>query len=78
LSQKQNTVTRKRLAAAKLRPKRLGGLPDIREPMPSKPKWTRHPTYRRIRNEIEELEAKAKQVRFRKQIDIRAFAYHIA
>jgi len=78
LSQKQNTVTRKRLAAAKLRLKRLGGLPDIREPMPSKPKWTRQPAYRRIRNEIEELEAKAKQVRFRKQIDIRTFAYHIA
>src|SRR5262249_14915055 len=78
LSQNQNTVTRKRLAAAKLRLKRLGGLPDIREPMPSKPKWTRQPAYRRIRNEIEELEAKAKQVRFRKQIDIRTFAYHIA
>ena len=46
--------------------------------MPSKPKWTRQPAYRRIRNEIEELEAKAKQVRFRKQIDIRTFAYHIA
>src|SRR5262245_5252943 len=75
LSQKQKTASRKRLSAAKLRLK-LGGWPDIREPMPSKPKWTRRKTYQRIRNEIHALEAKAKQTRFRKQIDIRAFAYH--
>jgi hypothetical protein len=37
LSQKQKTASRKRLSAAKLRLK-LGGWPDIREPMPSKPK----------------------------------------
>ena len=46
------------------------------EPMPSKPKWTRRRTYQRIRNEIQALEAKAKQTRFRKDIDIRTFAYH--
>jgi hypothetical protein len=31
----------------------------------------------RIRNEIQALEAKAKQTRFRKDIDIRTFAYHV-
>ena len=72
LSQKQKTASRKRLSAAKLR-LNLGGSPDIREPMPSKPKWTRRRTYQRIRNES--LEAKASQTRFRKQIDIRTFAY---
>src|SRR5262245_13945525 len=77
LSQKQKTASRKRLSAAKLRLK-LGGWPDIREPTPSKPKWTHRRTYQRIRNEIHALEAKAKQTRFRKQIDIRAFAYHVA
>jgi hypothetical protein len=76
LSQKQKTASRKRLSAAKLRLK-LGGWPDIREPMPSKPKWTRRRTYQRIRNEIQILEAKANQTRFRKQIDIRTFAYHV-
>jgi hypothetical protein len=76
LSQKQKTASRKRLSAAKLRLK-LGGWPDIREPMPSKPKWTRHRTYQCIRNEIQTLEAKANQSRFRKQIDIRTFAYHV-
>src|SRR5215467_8718880 len=43
LSQKQNTATRKRLTAAKLR-LAMGGWPDIREPMPFKPKWTRKRT----------------------------------
>jgi hypothetical protein len=76
LSQKQKTASRKRLSAAKLRLK-LGGWPDIREPMPSKPKWTRRRTYQRIRNDIQILEAKANQTRFRKQIDIRTFAYHV-
>jgi hypothetical protein len=76
LSQKQKTASRKRLSAAKLRLK-LGGWPDIREPMPSKPKWTHRRTYQRIRNEIHALEAKAKHTRFRKEIDIRTFAYHV-
>ena len=34
-------------------------------------------TYQRICNEIQALEAKAKQTRFRKQIDIRTFGYHV-
>jgi hypothetical protein len=76
LSQKQKTASRKRLSAAKLRLK-LGGWPDIREPMPSKPKRTHRKTYQRIRNEIHGLEAKAKHTRFRKEIDIRTFAYHV-
>jgi hypothetical protein len=50
-SQKNNQIDRKRLTAAKLRLK-LGGWPDIREPMPAKPKWTRRKTYQHIRNEI--------------------------
>jgi hypothetical protein len=45
--------------------------------MPAKPKWMRRRTYQRIRNEIETLEAKANPTRFRKQIDIRTFAYHV-
>jgi len=60
-----------------LRLTRLNGWPDIREPLPAKPKWTRRRTYQHIRNEIQTLEAKAKQTRFRKQIDIRTFAYHV-
>jgi hypothetical protein len=64
-------------SAAKLRLK-LGGWPDIREPMPSKPKWTRRRTYQRIRNEIQALEAQAKQTRFHNEIDIRTFAYHVS
>jgi len=63
LSQKQKTASRKRLAATKLRLK-LRGWPDIREPMPSKPKWTRRRTYQRICNEIQALEAKATHVFF--------------
>jgi hypothetical protein len=46
--------------------------------MPSKPKWTRRRTYQRSRNEIQALEAQAKQTRFRKEIDIRTFAYHVS
>jgi hypothetical protein len=77
LSQKQKTASRKRLAACKLRLE-LGGWPDIHELMPSKPKWTRRRTYQRIRHQIQALEAKAKQTRFRKQIDIRTFGYNVA
>jgi hypothetical protein len=74
-SEQRDRITRKRLAASKLR-LQLGGLPDIREPMPSKPKWTRRRTYQRIRNEIQALEAKATR-RFRKPIPTQIFAYHI-
>jgi hypothetical protein len=76
-SQKHDQNGRQRLAASKLR-LQLGGLPDICEPMPSKPKWTRRRTYQRIRNEIQALEAEAKTRRFRKPIATQLFAYHVA
>jgi len=75
-SQKYNQFGRKRLTAAKLRLK-LGGWPDIREPLPPKPKWKHHRRYRRLRNQVQELEAQANRTRFRKKIDIRTFAYHV-
>jgi len=62
--------------AAKLRLK-LGGWPDIREPLPPKAKWKHHKRYQKLRNQIQELEAQANRTRFRKQIDIRTFAYHV-
>ena len=77
LSQKQNTATRKRLAAAKLRLK-LGGWPDIREPLPRKAKWKHEKRYQRLRNQVQALEVQAKQTHFRKEIDIRTFGYHVA
>ena len=77
LSQKQKTASRKRLSAAKLRLK-LGGWPDLREPLPPKAKWKHKKRYQRLRNQIQALEAEAKQTRFRKDIDIRTFAYHAA
>jgi hypothetical protein len=76
-SQKQDIVTRKRLQAAKLRLK-LSPLPDINEPLPTKPKWAHRKTYQRIRNEIQSLEAQAKTRRFKKPIDIRLFRYHVS
>jgi len=77
-SQKYDQFGRKRLQASKLRLTRLDGWPDIRKPLPAKPKWTRRRTYQRISKEIQALEAQAKQTRFRKQIDIRTFAYHVS
>jgi hypothetical protein len=76
LSRRQSSQGRKRLAAAKLRLK-LGGWPDITEPLPPKPKWKHKRHYQRLRNQVQELEAQTKQTRFRKEIDIRAFAYHV-
>jgi hypothetical protein len=76
LSQKQKTASRKRLTAAKLRLK-LGCWPDIREPLPPKAKWKHHKRYQKLRNQIQELETQANRTRFRKQIDIRTFAYHV-
>jgi hypothetical protein len=35
-----------------------------------------HKRYQRLRNQVQELEAQANR-RFRKQIDIRTFAYHV-
>ena len=77
LSQKRKTAGRKRLSAAKLRLK-LGGWPDIREPFPPRAKWKHKKRYQRLRNQAQELEAQANQTRFRKQIDLRTFAYHVA
>src|SRR5262249_748 len=68
---------RKRLSAAKLR-LQLGSLSDITEPLPAKPKWQHHKTYQRIRTQIITLEAKAKAQQFKKPIDTRLFAHHIA
>src|SRR5262245_4290096 len=76
-SQKNNQIGRKRLAAAKLR-LAMGGWPDIREPFPPKPKWTRRRTYQRIRNEIQALEVKAKTRRFRKPLSTQVFAYYVS
>jgi len=76
-SQKNNQIGRKRLAASKLRLLQLGGWPDIREPFPPKPKWTRRRTYQRIRNKIQALEVKAKTRRFRKPLSTQLFAYHL-
>jgi hypothetical protein len=77
LSQKQNTVTRKRLAACKLRIE-LGGLPDIREPLPARAKWKHKKRYQRLRNQAQALETQANRHVFRKQIALRTFPYHIA
>ena len=76
LSQKQKTASRKRLTAAKLRLS-VGGLPDSREPLPAKAKWKHRKRHQRLCNQIQALEAQADQTRFRKQIDIRTFAYHV-
>jgi hypothetical protein len=76
-SQKYDQIGRKRLAAAELRLLQLGGWPDIREPLPPKPKWQRRRTYQRISNEIQALEAKAKAIHFKKPLSTQLFAYHI-
>ena len=75
-SQRINSQGRKRLTACKLRLE-LGGFPDINEPLPLKPKWTRRRTYQRLRSEIQALEAKAKNRRFKKPIATQLFAYHV-
>jgi hypothetical protein len=56
---------------------KLGGLPDMREPLPPRSKWKHKKRYQRLRNQAQVLEAQASR-HFRKQIDIRTFAYHIA
>jgi hypothetical protein len=76
-SQKHNQFARPRLQAAKLRLTQLGGWPDIREPLPPKAKWKHKKRYQRLRNQVQVLETQANRTRFRKQIDIRTFAYHV-
>jgi hypothetical protein len=68
---------RKRLTASKLRLK-LGGCPDITEPMPANPRMTRRRTYQRIRNEIQSLEAKVKTTKFKQRLNSKLFAYHVS
>src|SRR5215813_6437547 len=63
-SQKYDQTGRRRLQACKLHLD-LGGLPDISEPMPSKLKWKHRKRHQRICNQIQALEAQAKQTRFR-------------
>src|SRR5262249_30052694 len=75
-SQQRDSNGRKCLTASKLRLK-LGGCPDITEPIPAKPKWTRRRTYQRIRNEIRSLEAKAKTHKFKQPLNSQIFAYHV-
>src|SRR5215468_12286595 len=69
-------LSRKRLTAAKLRLS-VGGSPDSREPLPAKAKWKHRKRHQSICNQMQALEAQANKTRFRKQIDIRAFAYHV-
>jgi hypothetical protein len=76
LSQQQNQIGRKRLAAAKIRLK-LGGLPAIDEPFPRKAKWKHRKGYQRLRNHAEELEKAAKRCRA-KPTPIKVFAYHVS
>src|SRR5262249_44603148 len=76
LSQKQKTASRKRLSAAKLRLK-LGGWPDPHEPLPQRAKGKHRQRHQRLCNQIQALEAQANQTHFRKQIDVRTFAYHV-
>jgi hypothetical protein len=68
---------RKRLAAAKLRLIELRSLPNINELIAQKPKWKHRKRHQALCNQVQALEAKAKQTRFRKEIDIRTFAYHV-
>jgi hypothetical protein len=74
--QRHDTEGRKRLRACKLRIE-IGSLPNIAEPLALKPKWKHRKTYRRVRSEIQTLEAKAKTRRFRKPLATQLFAYHV-
>jgi hypothetical protein len=75
-SRQHNQIARKRLQASKLR-LQLGGLPNSGQPLPTKPKWKHHKTYRNVRTAIDRLEAPIKAYRFRKPLNTRLFAYHI-
>jgi hypothetical protein len=77
LSQRQSSQGRKRLAAAKLRLKQLGSVPNINEPIAEKRKWKHGKRHQALCNQVQALEVKAKQTRFRKEIDIRTFGYHV-
>ena len=76
-SQKHNQFARPRLQASKLRLK-LGGWPDITEPLPPKLKWKHKKRYRKLRNQAQALEAQVSRTRFRKRIPTQLFAYHVS
>jgi len=76
-SQQLDSVTRKRLAASKLRLK-LGGFPNINEPIAPKLKWKHHKTYYKTRKQLDKLEAPIKAHRFKQPLSTQLFAYHIA
>jgi hypothetical protein len=76
-SQRQDSKGRKRFQACKLRLE-LGGLPDINEPFAAKRKWAHRKRYQRLRNQAKALETAISPKRFRKPIDTRIFAYHLA
>jgi hypothetical protein len=73
-SRTTHQIGRKRLTACKLCLK-LGGLPDIAEPLPPKPKWKHKKRYHDLRNHVQALETKA--ICFRKETDVRTFAYYV-
>jgi hypothetical protein len=74
-SQQCDSNGRKRLTASKLRLK-LGGCPDITEPMPAKPRLTRRRTYQRIRMKFNPSK-KVKTTRFKQHLNSKLFAYHL-
>jgi hypothetical protein len=77
-SQKHNQFGRKRLQASKLRLLKLGGWPDIREPIPAKAKWKHRRTYKNTRKQLDRLEAPIKSLRFKKPLSAQLFAYYVA
>jgi hypothetical protein len=76
-SRQLDSITRKRLAAAKLR-LNLGGLPDINEAIAPKAKRKHRRSYNKARKHIDRLEAPIKAYRFRKPLSTQLFAYHVS
>jgi len=75
-SEQRDNITRKRLSAAKLRLS-IGGWPNITEPLPPKPRWTRKRTHKRITKQIQVLETQASARPDTKPINIKLFAFHV-
>jgi hypothetical protein len=76
LSQIQGSHGRKRLAAAKLRITQLNSLPSLNEPIAPRAKWKHKNATKPFAIKSKPSKPKPRQERFRKEIDIRAFAYH--
>jgi hypothetical protein len=55
----------------------LAAAPNINEPIAKKRKWKHRKRHQALCNQVQALEAKAKQTRFRKEIDIRTLAYQV-